>query len=127
MTGPPPPWSWETPGPEAGAALPNPTRDHSLASAGAREARGGDRRPECWLSGVPVPPRLPRQASATGGAGGPETMGRGRGTSSSLSPRCRAPRGGAGGKERPEPRDAAPSGPGAPGAQRGGTAGERSP
>lgn len=88
-----------------------------------RGQRGGRRCPppvqQCCLSGVPVPTRLPRRASAAGRRGRPKTMARGRGSGAPPRPGRGAPRGGAAAKERPgTPPPAAGR---APGARRSGT------
>lgn len=103
-----------------GAARPTRTRDDGAASAEARAAGGGAPPvQQCCLSGVPVPTRLPRRASAAGRRGRPKTMARGRGSGAPPRPERGAPRGGAAAKERPgTPPPAAGR---APGARRGGT------
>lgn len=62
--------------------------------------------PECWLSGVPVPPLLPRQASATGRRGLARDNGSGAQEQRFPPPRVRGAARGR--RSREAPRDAAP-------------------
>lgn len=108
-------WGLRGPGVAAGLegeARPTRTRDD------VRHPPGSPR-----LDTVPAPASPPLSAGFLGsrshpgsldrprrreGAGGPKTMGRGRGSKARLQPACPAPRGGAAAEERPG--DAAPRG-----------------
>lgn len=76
-------WGLRGPGVAAGVegeARPTRTRDDGEASAGVPAAGCGAApvpAPQRWLSGVPVPPRLPRPASAAGRRGWAQDNGPG--------------------------------------------------
>ena len=108
-----------------GEACPTRTRDDGEASAGLPAAGGGARPPSPprsagFLGSRSHPDSLDRPRRREG-AGGPKTMGRGRGSKAPLHPACPAPRGGAAAEERP--RDAAPCGPAGAGRGGGGSVG----